>query len=461
MGKENARMGDPTSGNEMNIAFAANDTQTAEFVAGFDEEAFLGMEGLPGEPELLRDARETAFSAYRALPLPRPTDEEWRRTSPSLFPFTRMKRLPSLRSAPRLDEGPWDNQFDVVVSVSDAGFAIGDVSGLLRENRIAVTSLAEALERPREGIWKLLAGNDLAAPLGKFHALSRAFWNVGFLVEIPEKVELERGILLRYEHGIDRSIILPRLLVIAGRDSRATVIEHFSSADHASMMAVACKEMYVGEGARLRMLTLQEWGMRAYLISEDWARAERNGQVAWMTLNFGSRVSKMKFASDVAGPGSSAELDGIYFAARDQHLDQKTLQIHSSRETYSRLLYKGAVKDRSHSVYQGLIQAKPGAIKVDAYQTNNNLVLSDGARADTIPGLLIDADDLKCSHGATIGNLDANQIFYLRSRGLSEAQARKIAIFGFFEEVLERIPYDFLRERVRRNIDGKLNGSTD
>jgi Fe-S cluster assembly protein SufD len=441
----------------MNIALTTPEAHTAEFVAGFDEEAFVNLD-TQSEPSLLRAAREAAFSRYRTMPAPRATDEEWRRTNPALFPFSQLKRLPSLHRLPEMDEGPWDNRFDVVVSVNDSGFAVRDISGVLKHNRMVVCSLAQAAERSPEVIRKFISGDSLRGTIGKFHALNRAFWNVGFLVQVPEKVELERGVLIRYEHEANHSILLPRLLVIAGRNSRATVVEHFSSADQAVFMAVAGKEMYVEEGARLQMVTLQEWGTRSYLIEEDWAQAQRNAQMAWITLNFGSRVGKMKFASDVAGPGSSAELDGIYFAAGDQHLDQKTLQVHSSRETYSRLLYKGAVKDKSHSVYQGLIQAKPGAVKVDAYQTNNNLVLSDGARADTIPGLLIDADDLKCSHGATIGNLDPNQIFYLRSRGLSEAEARKIAIFGFFEEVLKRIPYDFLRERVHENIDAKLNG---
>jgi Fe-S cluster assembly protein SufD len=357
-----------------------------------------------------------------------------------------------------MDSGPWDDSFDVVVSVNDRGFAVRDVSGVLRESRIIVDSLAEAAERSPNGTRKFLSGDGVSGGMGKFQALNAAFWNAGFLVTIPEKVELERGILFRYAHEADHSILLPRLLVRAGRNSRATVVEQFSSPDPTALIAVAGKEMYVEEGARLRMITLQEWGIRSYLIAEDWAQVQRDGQVSWITLNFGTRMSKMRFASDVAGPGSSAELDGIYFAAGEQHLDQKTLQIHSSRDTYSRLLYKGAVKDKGRSVYQGLIQAKPGAVKVDAYQTNNNLVLSDGARADTIPGLLIDADDLKCSHGATIGNLDPDQIFYLRSRGLDEAEARKIAIFGFFEEVLKRIPYDFLQERARRDIDQKLNG---
>jgi Fe-S cluster assembly protein SufD len=431
------------------------ESKPAEYAPGFDEEAFNRLDAR-GEPAALRAKREAAFQVYRAIPNPRPTDEEWRRTSPALFPFERFRPAPALKPVPAAAGHPWAAHFDVAVSIDDHGFHVRDVSGALERGQVYVGPLAEAAERHPELIRRFHLGPAMPEEMGKYLALNNAFWNVGLFIHIPDQVELEKGILLHYHLSGARAAWVPRLLVVAGRQSRAAILEQFASPDAAALLAVTGKEMYVGEGARLRVISSQEWGGQSLVIANDWARVERDGQIDWITLNFGSRVSKMKFGSDVAGPGAAAELDGIYFTAADQHLDQKTFQIHSSRDTYSRLLYKGAVKDKSHSVYQGLIQAKPGAIKVDAYQTNNNLVLSDGARADTIPGLLIDADDLKCSHGATIGNLDPQQLFYLRSRGLPEAEARKIVILGFFEEVVQRIPYEFLRERVHERIEGKL-----
>jgi Fe-S cluster assembly protein SufD len=204
------------------------------------------------------------------------------------------------------------------------------------------------------------------------------------------------------------------------------------------------------------MITLQEWGANTFHIANDWARVDREGKIDWITLNFGSRLSRMSFGSDAVGEGASAELDGLYFATGDQHFDQITLQVHSSPHTTSNLLYKGAVKGKARSVYQGMIIAREGADGVDAYQKNNNLVLSDGARADSLPGLQIDTDDLKCSHGSTIGNLDADQLFYLRSRGLDENEARRTLIEGFCEEITGRIPYEFVRESVSRDIDVRL-----
>jgi len=170
-------------------------------------------------------------------------------------------------------------------------------------------------------------------------------------------------------------------------------------------------------------VSLQEWGRGTYHIGEDWGRVERDARIDWVTLLLGGQVSKMMVGCDIHDVNSSAYLSGLFFADGQQHVDQRTLQLHSAPHTYSNLLYKGAVKDQGHSVYQGIIAAAPGAIKVDAYQMNNNLVLNDGARADSLPGLEIDADDLKCSHGSTMGNLDRDQIFYLQARGLPAAGA--------------------------------------
>ncbi len=428
-----------------------------DFIPGFDEDRFSGMD-TSSEPAVLQAKREEGFNDYRALPSPTNRTEEWRRTDPALFPFAEMERLPQVKSVPEMPEGEWDRHLDVVVSVDHGSMAIADRSGVLADGRIHVMSLADAAERHPELVRDHLQGRALPSKTGKFEALNDAFWNAGLCVHIPEGVELPKGVLIRCSIEADRSVFIPRLLVVAGKRSRATIAEHLVSPDAISMMAVMEKELYVGEAANLQMITLQEWGLNSCQIANDWALVERDARINWFMLNFGSRLGKMRFGSDVAGPGAAADLDGIFCLNGEQHMDQKTLQIHSSADTYSRLLYKGAVRDRAYSVYQGLIIARRDAVRVDAYQTNNNLVLNKGARADSIPGLEIDADDLKCSHGSTHGNIDPEQLYYLRARGISEAEARKILILGFYDEVVERIPLDFIREHVRRKIDRKLEG---
>jgi Fe-S cluster assembly protein SufD len=432
-------------------------TNAAEYIAGFGDADFRELCGAE-EPSLLRAKREEAFAAYGAMPNPTSRTEAWRRTNPDLYPFGQVTARPRVTCAPEAKPDAWDEQFDLVVSVTDDHYTVDDRAGLLDGGQVWVGTLAEAAASRPDLLEHRLQGEALPPSTSKFVALNQTFWNVGFCVEVAEGVEMEKGVLFRYAFRRDASVVVPRLLVVVGNGSQAKLAERYLSSDDATVISVASKEMYIGEGANLRMVTSHDWGERTYVMDHDMARVERDGRIDWITLNFGGKVSKLMFGSDVAGPGSSAELDGLFFAAADQHVDQTTLQIHSSPHTYSRLLYKGAVKDRGHSVYQGIIQAKPGAIDVDSYQTNNNLVLNDGAKADTIPGLLIDADDLKCSHGATIGNVDPEQVFYLRSRGLSEEEARRMLIVGYFEEIVDRIPFDFLKDRVHEHIEEKLAG---
>lgn len=422
---------------------------------GFDEELFASVL-TQGEPAILTAKREEAFRKYLTIPSPKRTDEEWRRTDPALFPLGDMRRLPMLKQVDEHPESPWDAEFDVVVSVRPDSFAIMHRNDTAKKLGVTVLSLADAAEKRPDLVDEYLRGRAVPAESAKYEAFNDAFWNFGLFVHVPDKIEWDRGLLVRYAMDSADSLLIPRFVAVAGKHSRAVAAEHLESPDAIRFMAVPQRELYVDEDANFKLVSLQEWGLNSYQISNDWGLVQRDANLNWLTLNFGAARSKMKFGSDVAGPGSAADMDGIFFAAGEQHMDQRTLQIHSSADTYSRLLYKGAVKDTGRSVYQGLIIARPGAIRVDAYQTNNNLVLNEGARADSIPGLLIDADDLKCSHGSTTGNLDPEQLFYLRSRGLNEDDARRALIMGFFEEVVDRIPQEFIRNIVHKNIESKM-----
>ncbi len=426
-----------------------------EYIAGFDEAAFAGP-AFRDEPAPLKAAREEAFGLYKALPSPHARIEEWRRTDPARFPFAKPGGLKRLEFSSSFRPGPWDDQFDAVAAIGDGAFGIRDVTGVLKAKTVLVLPLAQAVAERPDLVAAYLRNPARGEAAGKFEALNDSFWNVGIFIHIPEGVELARGILIRCELAAPESVCVPRLLVAAGARSRAAVVEHLTSPDAPMIQTILSKQFHVASSANVRAITLQEWGANTYHIANDWARVERDGKLDWVTLNFGSRISKTSFGSDMAGEGASAELDGLYFATDEQHFDQRTLQVHSSARTASRLLYKGAVSDKARSVYQGLIVARPGANGVDAYQKNNNLVLSDGARVDSLPGLQIDTDDLKCSHGSTIGNLDPEELFYLRSRGLDLNEARRMLIKGFCEDITGRIPYEFVRDAVSKQVDARL-----
>lgn len=423
--------------------------------------ADLFAECFTSGPALIRAKREAAFKVYESMPAPTGFSEDWRRTHPDLFPFETFSPLPlfAAQSQAQGGEGPQDDLYDAVVSISDAGYHIDDRSGLIAEGKLMIRGLAEAAEACPEEIERLLQSEALPVDTGKFEALNAAFWNLGLFIQVPDGVEIQRGVLIRHDYACECQALVYRMLVSVGKCAVLSLTEEFKSPNGHSFLVIADKEMHLAEGSRLKTVTVKGWGDETYLLGNDMARVGRDAQVDQINLNFGGKVAKMKFGSDLAGPNSAAELDGLFFTCGKQHVDQTTWQVHSSPDTYSRLLYKGVVKDDSQSVYQGIIKAKPGAIRVDAYQTNNNIVLNDGARAHTIPGLLIDADDLKCSHGATIGNLDEEQVFYLRARGIPDAEARRLVMLGFFEEVIERIPQEYVREEVHEWVRQRMPDS--
>ncbi|HMP88853.1 MAG TPA: Fe-S cluster assembly protein SufD [Kiritimatiellia bacterium] len=405
---------------------------------------------------LVKEKRQVAFDAYRRLPMPTVRDEEWRRTDPSLFPFEQFTLLPHLNRINAAEATELDELFDVVVTVSETGWGIHDRKCLLADGKLTVCGLDDASRDFSKKLEPYLHGPAIIEPDRKFTELNGAFWNVGLYIHIPANFQLEHGILVRYSLNQSGAMLVPKLVVVAESGSNARVVEVFQSESDNPVFCVGARELYVAQAARLQLFALQEWGRNSYHIGEDWAEVERDAQIDWVTLTLGAKVSKMTMGCNVKAPNANAYLSGLFFADKDQHVDQRTLQQHTAPHTYSNLLYKGAVKDEGHSVYQGIIAASQGAIKVDAYQMNNNLVLNTGARADSLPGLKIDADDLKCSHGSTMGNLDPDQLFYLRSRGLSEAEARKMLVLAFFEEIITKIPYEFLQERIRDDVNRKI-----
>lgn len=430
--------------------------ETEIYAPRLDAARFQDVETATSVP-LLKEKRRTAFTAYRTLPLPNHRDEEWRRTDPALFPLRDFSLLPALAArAAASNEHELDALFDVVVSVTESGYSIQDRTGLLKAKGMTVCSLDDAARHHAAALAASLHGAAIVEQDRKFTELNGAFWNFGLFIDIPAKAKIEKGVLIRYHITKPGAMLVPKVVVTAGEGSEANVVEVFESADDCPVFCISARELYVAQAARLQFFALQEWGRTSFHIGEDWSKVRRDAQLDWVTLTLGSKASKMNVTCDVCEPNSNAYLSGLFFADQDQHVDQRTRQQHSSAHTYSNLLYKGAVKDQGHSVYQGIIAAGPGAIKVDAYQMNNNLVLSNGARADSLPGLKIDADDLKCSHGSTMGNLDPEQLFYLQSRGFPEAEARKTLVLAFFEEVIAKVPYEFLQERVRADVNRKI-----
>jgi Fe-S cluster assembly protein SufD len=212
----------------------------------------------------------------------------------------------------------------------------------------------------------------------------------------------------------------------------------------------------VGDAANLRFVELQNWGKHYWNFTHERSRVGRDANLDWIFGSVGSHLTKTFTELDLAGEGSSGRMSGFYFVDGHQHLDQDTQQNHLAPNTVSDLLFKGALIEQARSVWQGMIYVAPGAQKTDGYQANRNLILNDKARADSIPGLEILADDVRCTHGATIGQLDEEPIFYLMSRGLPREEAERLVVDGFFAPVMERIPFENVRARFEKMIDDKM-----
>ena len=301
-------------------------------IPGFDE-ALLARLDAGARSERVRAARAEALRAYLELPAPHTGLEEWRRTDPARLPFGRWPALGRPEVVPSGPEGAWDEAFDVVVTITEDRLCVRDVTGALARGEVVAMPLDEAAERFPDPAARFLAGDARGVGSTKFEALSDVFWNAGVYVLVPDGVALGKGVLIRHAYGRGEFVTVPRLVVAAGERSRARMVEHLTSPDGVPLLAVMCKEMYLDAAALLNFVSIQDWGASSFHVSNDWAQIARDAQVHWITVNLGAGLSKMKFGSDAAGPGASAELDGVYFAGADQHVDQRTLQVHSAPHT--------------------------------------------------------------------------------------------------------------------------------
>jgi len=291
----------------------------------------------------------------------------------------------------------------------------------------------------------------------KFSALHAAFWQGGAFLYVPRNVKVDlplQAVIAGESAGVGN---FAHTLIVVEEGAEVTYVE-----DRVSLTAgdggfhSGVVEIYVKPGGRLTCVNLQDWARDVWNFSTQRALLDRDSYLLWIAGNLGSRLTKTFARLELRGPGASSEMLGLLFADGTQHIDLDTYQNHVAPHCTSDLLYKGVLKDRARTVWRGMIWAHKDAQKTNAYQKNDNLILSDGARADSIPGLEIEANDLRCTHGVTAGKIDPDHLFYLMSRGLSRKQAERTIVEGFFEPLLARVPVESIRGRLGRAIVEKL-----
>jgi Fe-S cluster assembly protein SufD len=429
------------------------------------QELRLTAEMLPGgtgTPDFLRNYRSAAWNAYQRTPFPTTTDEPWRRTDirrletgsfsiPEAGAFEDLPAVPDDLLAPLVSD-----QHGGQIILQPGGSTV-DLTEEIRSKGVIFTDLARAEIAHPDKLAHIL-GQVVRADEGKFSALAAAFAQSGVFVYVPKGVQVDQPLhSILWGPGVGLAHLSHILVWLEEGSSLTYVHESASMTESAGQtLHAGIVEIHVGPAAHLRFVELQSWGEHVWNFSHERVRVNRDANLDWIFVAVGSQLTKNFSDLDLIGEGASGRMSGFYFTDGAQHLDHDTQQNHLAPSTTSDLLFKGALKGRSRSVWQGMIYVAPGAQKTDGYQANRNLVLSNQARADSIPGLEIMADDVRCTHGATVGKIDPEEIFYTRSRGIPLPESERLIVEGFFDPVIQRIPFEGVQGRLRSTIATKM-----
>lgn len=427
----------------------------------FQESDVLAASQRIDEPKWLAKRRMLAWKAFQDAPLPSVKDEPWRRTDLSGMPSDRFALGPAERQPidPHLLEPLAAEQHGALLVLQPGEGPSLEGAEALQKSGAVLADWSTAV-RDHAAVLKQHLGAVVQPSEGKFAALAAALADQGVLVHIPAGAHLEQPLhSVLWAPGGEQAFF-SRVLVVVEEGASATYVHETASPNAADQpsLHVGTVEIVLGEGAQLTFVELQNWGEHVWNFTHERAQVGRAGVLNWIFGSVGSRLTKNFSELSLAGEGAEGRMSGFYFADGGQHLDHDTQQNHLAPNTTSDLLFKGALVDRSRSVWQGMIYVAPGAQKTDGYQANRNLILSKQARADSIPGLEILADDVRCTHGATVSQLEEEPIFYLMTRGLPRREAERLVVVGFFAQIMQRIPFEGVRHRFERVIDRKLGG---
>jgi Fe-S cluster assembly protein SufD len=432
-----------------------------EQMTTFTRQAVEQLSANLNEPAWMRERRLQAWELYDSLPLPTIKDEPWRRTD--------LRRL-------KLDEiGPAVNGSGVLthtipsylgeqLTEDKTGGILVQVDGITRQYEVSDALKAQgvifcdmdtAVREHPDLVQKHFMTQAVKPDEGKFAALHAAFWRGGTFLYVPRNAKAAAP--LHSALWVENGKTYTHTLVVLEQGAEAILIDEYASdTTDAPALHNGVVELIVGDAASLTYVSLQDFGTNLWQLNHERARVGRDGRLDWVISVMGTRLIKSFQSVDLDGQGSWARMSGLFFANGRQHFDLDTQQNHNAPDSVSDLLYKGALKDDARSVWQGLIKALPNSQRIDGFQANRNLLLAKTARADSIPGLEIEADDVRCTHASTVGQIDLTEVFYLMSRGIPRDQAVKMVVEGFFAPVMERIPIEGVRDRIASRIVEKV-----
>ncbi len=415
-------------------------------------------------PKWLQDKRTASKKSYNNTPIPRRGLHLWRYTDPTKFVVDKAQVTDAvfrdnfdevIKSELALFKDGHSSAFVLDKAGRDIAFHINDK---LTADGIIISKLSDAVESHFDIVNKHLYA-QVNSNTGKFEAMNSALWNDGIFIYIPDGKSVEKPIHLLRESGLDNSAQFPRLLVVVGKNSEVTIIDEYSGgsekqSDNMSLTNSAV-EIFGDVDSRTRYISLQRNGEGAKVYLSHRAKAEQNASVLTVPLAFGAAVSKQNFGVTLNGTGADSKMYGLLFGGGRQHYDNHTLHHHIAGKTTSDINFKVVLKDKANSAYTGLIKIENEAKTCEAYQENRNLLLTKGCKVETIPELEILNEDVICSHGATIGPIDPEMIFFLKCRGINKTEATRMIVSGFVEATLKQVPAD-LKEKISEFVTKRL-----
>jgi len=418
----------------------------------FDERALAGLPEVAG---FTGDLRRRALSEFESLPTPSHETEEWRYTDLSdlqltFSPYTPGGGPEAVNTHGLLQAAGAGERAGLMIQRNSEVISTQPADGLAAKGVIFTDLDTAAAEHP-DLVERYL--HDLVpTKRTRFTALHAAFRTGGTFLYVPRDTQIGLPLQTLTYVDVDGAAVFPHTLIVAEAGAEVTFIERYASPDLTRAFSDAVTEIHVGDGAHVRYAAIQDWGAGMTHLAVQRARTGRDAEVRTLSLGFGADLARTETEVELAEPGGFSEQLGVFFADGEQHFDHRSTQEHVAPNCSSDLLYKGALRDHSRAVYSGWVYVRPGAQKTDAMQTSRNIVLSEHAKADAIPNLEIEANDVKCGHAASVGPVDDDALFYLESRGIAHDEAERLIVTGFFQEVLDRVRIDEVREGAEQAI---------
>lgn len=431
---------------------------TIQLPAGFDRTTFDAFLESRNEPDWVTEQRRQAFDLYEAKFAQRLDPEEWKRVELRAFRPSQFELKPTSTTV---------TGFATLMENSATfGGAVVHVDGSMRTSRldekwstkgVLFGDLADLVRDHGDVLKPHLMTRAVSPQKDRFSAWHAAFWTGGTVLYVPRNVQIDVPLYSMLGLSEAGAADLGHTLVILEEGASATLLEETcSSATDTAGLHIGAVELLVAKDAHLRFVQLQNWNEQTWHFAHQCGRVGQNGNLQWTVGGIGARLAHIHQDVHLDGRGADAQVNGVTFATGKQVLSYYTQQCHNAENTHSDLLYKDVLQDRSRVIWRGMIRVEPGAQKTDGYQRNDSLILTPTARIDAIPGLEIEADDVRCTHGATAGQVDAEQIFYCMSRGINRTEAMHMIVEGFFHKVYDRIPVEVVRETLSHAVEKKL-----